>query len=162
MHKIWTSCATFRRPLTLKHQAIYLKRWCLNLIENRYVVWWNPFGFGLELQLYKYIEIFNASIEHLVLVLADKRYLFTHSIFEFRIRTNGWEWVWQEPDLADVDVPGVAVICGHDDVLGVLRGEPRDQARVEETHLFLTKQNNFFTPRQSLGSDSMTHSMIAL
>ena len=51
--------------------------------------------------------------------------------------------MWQEPDLADVDVPGVAVICGHDDVLGVLRGEPRDQARMEETHLFLTKQNNF-------------------
>ena len=48
--------------------------------------------------------------------------------------------MWQEPDLADVDVPGVAVICGHNDVLGVLRGEPCDKARVEETHLKLKKQ----------------------
>ena len=43
--------------------------------------------------------------------------------------------MWQEPDLADVDVPGVSVIGGHDDVLRVLRGEARDQAGVEETHL---------------------------
>lgn len=51
--------------------------------------------------------------------------------------------MWQEPDLADVDVPGVAVISGHDDVLRVLRGEAGHQARMEETHLYLTKQNNF-------------------
>ena len=43
--------------------------------------------------------------------------------------------MWQEPDLADVDVPGVSVIGGHDDVLRVLWGEAGDQARVEEAHL---------------------------
>ena len=43
--------------------------------------------------------------------------------------------MWQEPDLADVDVPGVSIIGGHDDVLRVLGGEAGDQARVEEAHL---------------------------
>ena len=71
--------------------------------------------------------------------------------------------MWQEPDLADVDVPGVAVISGHDDVLRVLRGEAGHQARMEETHLYLTKQNNFcYDKTKWLGSDSMTQSMIAL
>ena len=43
--------------------------------------------------------------------------------------------MWQEPDLADVDVPGVSIIRGHDDVLWVLRGKAGDQPRVEEAHL---------------------------
>ena len=43
--------------------------------------------------------------------------------------------MWQEPDLAEVHIPGVSIISGHDDVLRVLRGEASDQAWVEETHL---------------------------
>ena len=51
------------------------------------------------------------------------------------IRTNCWKGVRQEPDLADVDIPGISIICGHNDVLRVLWGEASDEAWVEEAHL---------------------------